>query len=689
MVYLLVFSICFAVILALVALYRYGKIQTQHLIVSFSVMIAWSFSFMIVFTIPLDVTSTVYRQCKQEHNISIQVDKIFNSSSNIKNETGDESSFPCQKPWGMVSDEVFPKLWRIIYWSTQFLTWLIMPMMQSYLKAGDFNVKRKLKAALIDNVIYYGSYLFICGILLLDLALNPKVYLDWPKLKAIASSASNTWGLFLLILLLGYGLVETPRSFWNNAKPGYSLNYAYFKLSKLYTEKVEAEENVDDVLESLQAANHAIPNHHDQRPNIETILKKVPTELLDKAERNVRRDDSPSTVPSEKALTRIHKLVIKSLQTLQRAEALWNIQVNKVLHLEDIARNMNSVDRHFKSEFTKNRSKFVQMIYTPKLEWYWECFVKPPCLKVLCFITAFLSFLVVWSEITFFSREPVLSFFALLLEEAKGSYNFVQIELLSMITLCYLCYCAYSTVFRIKFLNLYYLAPHHQTNEHSLLFSGMLLSRLTPPLCLNFLCLVHMDSHILRVRIQETAYTQVMGHMDVLGIISDGFNIYFPLFLLAFCLATYFRSLGGNVLNALGFQQFIENETIVAEFIQEGKDLMTREKRKRQRAEEASNRRRDNRDRSMRDLSSSIYGRSSVFREPGDGLLRDNNVIDYSTTSDIEMRHSLSDEIHERFGISTQICSQPTIEFRGYETATDEDEEKRNIGPPRGLFDDV
>lgn len=109
----------------------------------------------------------------------------------------------CQKPWGMVPDDVFPNFWRIIYWSSQFLTWLVLPLMQSYLKAGDFTIKGKLRSALIDNAIYYGSYLLICGILLIYIALKPDVQLSWPKLKAIASSASNTWGLFLLVLLLG------------------------------------------------------------------------------------------------------------------------------------------------------------------------------------------------------------------------------------------------------------------------------------------------------------------------------------------------------------------------------------------------------------------------------------------------------------------------------------------------------
>lgn len=69
------------------------------------------------------------------------------------------------------------------------------------------------------------------------------------KLKAIASSASNTWGLFLLVLLLGYALVEVPRTLWNNSKRGYTLEYCYFKAAKLSVEKCEAEETVDDLLE--------------------------------------------------------------------------------------------------------------------------------------------------------------------------------------------------------------------------------------------------------------------------------------------------------------------------------------------------------------------------------------------------------------------------------------------------------
>lgn len=131
-----------------------------------------------------------------------------------------------------------------------------MPIMQSYSKAGDFTVKGKLKSALVDNAIYYGSYLFICGILLIYLAVKSDEFLDGAKIKTIASTASNTWGLFLLILLLGYALVEVPRSLWNDSKKGYKLTHCYFKAAKLSSEKCEAEESVDDILEVNKQRNY-------------------------------------------------------------------------------------------------------------------------------------------------------------------------------------------------------------------------------------------------------------------------------------------------------------------------------------------------------------------------------------------------------------------------------------------------
>lgn len=123
------------------------------------------------------------------------------------------------------------------------------------------------------------------------------------ELQTIGITAANTWGLFLLVLLLGYGLVEIPRSYWNASRHGHLLIKTYFKASKLMTEKADAEENLEDVMEvgdghekgctliyfqlrcfmlhpivSLQEVrkiSESIKYNHPLRKYVDTILRKV------------------------------------------------------------------------------------------------------------------------------------------------------------------------------------------------------------------------------------------------------------------------------------------------------------------------------------------------------------------------------------------------------------------------------
>lgn len=707
----LITEVVFAFILAASILYRYGNWFRHHIFVTLSVLLAWYFSFLIIFVLPLDVSSTAFRQCVED-NIS----QNYLNLSDIANTT--VSPIPCKEPWSNVPADVFPNLWRIVYWSSQCLTWLVMPMMQSYIKAGDFTVRGKLKSALIDNAIYYGSYLFICGILLIYLALKPGIHLDGQQIKAIASSASNTWGLFLLVLLLGYALVEIPRNLWNSSKQGYVLNHSYFKAAKLSSDKCEAEETVDDVLESLQAICIAVRPGHPLHAYLETIIQKVPTELRDRMSRRQLPDDTPTDVPSEKALVRLHRQVIKSLQTLQRTETQWNILVEKIFDLEDLHKNQVSRDRRFKHTFHKERSSLARVFYNPTIEWYCKCVFHSYTQKLMAIICGSLSLAVVWSEMTFFNQHPVLSIFANIVNVAKLKYEYLTIEVMSTVIIAYLCYCAYSTVLKIRVLNLYYLAPHHQTNEYSLIFSGMMLCRLTPPLCLNFLGLIHMDSHVIKNKVLETHYTQVMGHMDVISIISDGFNIYFPILIFALCVATYF-SLGSRVLSMLGFQQFVGDDELTTDLVDEGRELIKREKRRRQRAEESMTRRREfqerfnvgngnNRYRSMRNSTDTVRPHRDESRDSSRaGLLRAAEPLDYYagtrySADEIDTRLPAGDsmtDIDARFGASTRDHINDRYnsnsEAGGYQLDDSFEVFRSSTGtgrvgpPPRGIFDDV
>lgn len=104
----------------------------------------------------------------------------------------------------------------------------------------------------MKNHLTQFHFTFLWGKFTYQLSAYVFVFVFFPlrnQLQTIGIAAANTWGLFLLVLLLGYGLVEIPRSYWNGAKRGYLLMKTYFKAAKLMTEKADAEETLEDVME--------------------------------------------------------------------------------------------------------------------------------------------------------------------------------------------------------------------------------------------------------------------------------------------------------------------------------------------------------------------------------------------------------------------------------------------------------
>nr|XP_033788717.1 G-protein coupled receptor-associated protein LMBRD2 isoform X2 [Geotrypetes seraphini] len=565
-------EIVFVFFLALFILHRYGDFKKQHRLVILATLLAWYLCFLIIFILPLDVSTTIYNRCINRHAVTVAPVNF---------------SQPHTTTLPAVNGTI-PAIPRRI----------LLPFMQSYARSGGFSITGKIKTALIENAIYYGTYLLIFGAFLIYVAVNPNLHLEWSQLQTIGIAAANTWGLFLLVLLLGYGLVEIPRSYWYGSKKGYLLMKTYFKAAKLMTEKADAEENLEDMMEEVRKVSECIKYNHPLRKCVDTILRKCPPEYQEKMGRNMDDyedfDEKQNNYPSEKSLVKLHKQVIYSVQRHRRTQVQWKILLEQAFYLEDVAKNESSATRQFVHTFPPQEPEnyLFRRFYTPTVEWYWECLLQPWSYRILAITLALFSAVVVWSECTFFSTKPVLSLFAVFIQQAERTYNYIYIEMACFLTIFFLSICVYSTVFRIRVFNYYYLASHHQTDAYSLLFSGMLFCRLTPPLCLNFLGLTHMDGSISHQDNRPTAYTMIMGSLRVLPFIADGFYIYYPMLVVILCIATYF-SLGTRCLNLLGFQQFMGDNDMTSDLTDEGKELIRREKRKRQRQEDGETRRRE------------------------------------------------------------------------------------------------
>ncbi|CAF2502794.1 unnamed protein product [Rotaria sp. Silwood2] len=107
-----------------------------------------------------------YRECVTSKSATIST--IITDNLNQSNSVEDS----CPRPWSFVDSKSYEVLWRIIYWTSQFLTWLVLPFMQSICQTGEFYLKGKIRYALRSNLFYYGTLLLIFGILVIYVAIN-------------------------------------------------------------------------------------------------------------------------------------------------------------------------------------------------------------------------------------------------------------------------------------------------------------------------------------------------------------------------------------------------------------------------------------------------------------------------------------------------------------------------------------
>lgn len=318
--------------------------------------------------------------------------------------------------------------------------------MQSYSMTGDFTTIDRLKSAIRANLIYYSSLGAIFTVLLIYVIFKNGI--DFANLKVIAISSSNTWGLFLLVILLGYGLVELPRILISRSKHFQSLSRHYFQVGKLNAEKCEAEEKLDDVLEEIHQVYTVLGTneHSPLKHYLAKIVDKCPPDWKRRSNAFRRQaaasnsiydtDRSKSQDYDLQTMIRLHKKVIKAVHYHRQITCRWNHLITEVIELEDVARNyMDNQSvfpvKIFKSTLPKERS-FFHTIYTPKVEWYWKCLVKVWMFRVIGLLAALLSASIVWSEITFpiAAFAPRMSIFAYFVDtfESAQQYFFLEVS---------------------------------------------------------------------------------------------------------------------------------------------------------------------------------------------------------------------------------------------------------------------
>ncbi|KAK3818784.1 MAG: LMBR1-like membrane protein-domain-containing protein [Benniella sp.] len=515
----------------------YGNRAEHAWYVSLIAFISWFFPFFVIVLVPLDLASTLSQQCKGEE---------------------------CTEPLLFVSSEFLVAAWRMIYWSSFVLTWAMIPLLQVYTQSGEFTVMKRLRHAIRYNIIYQ---LIIGAVALLGLV-YVWYYQGTSNLRAYIMALSNSWGLILVIVFMGYGMVDVPRRLWHKGDNARELRRLAFQASVVKDRRQDTEDEVLHVAKELSVVCHKVQLSDPLRPYVDQMVegfpavrgvqfessRTVPSITSSQSHRGDpggaaigssrfasglstggRKHFTDALVPAtvtEKYLADLNARIKRALRMNDRWTAIWQNLLKAGFLAQDIQENADSPEKKFRSTLRPLASKPKE--WELSFEWYWHLKLRPVLLRSFAIFCAVLSLLIVWSEMTYQNINPILSVIGLLVQLARDQMSYGAIEAISFLTMLYMCTCAYLSLMKMKLLSNYVLVPNHHTDEPTLLFIGSYLCRLTFPLVYNYLTI---SSH---GKEDNTEFAAYMGKIDMVPFLGE-FNYYMPYVILAPVLITLFN----------------------------------------------------------------------------------------------------------------------------------------------------
>ncbi|KAI8074567.1 LMBR1-like membrane protein-domain-containing protein [Gongronella butleri] len=530
-----VLTITMLLVLVCFSVSHYGNFRKQPWYVSVTCILGWFFPFWIVLLLPMDMASMLYDKC----------------------EGG------CREPLTHVSATTLYVAWRTIYWTSFCLTWFTIPMMQAYVNTGEFNVVSKLRTALRVNLKFYSIYVVV-GLIGLVYLVFKGGYTTWAKLQSFVMAMANSWGLFLVIMFMGYGCVAVPRELWFSGMLKHRLEELCKKAPRAKEECMDSELEYDELAKTINTISHR-PLRHD--PHLHRLVDQTVARFP--FARNPTYADPDHTLPvpsqiTEEYLVDVNRRMIWAERNKERKSALWNNLLHEAFYLQDIETNRSNSDRRFRSSLRPSVEGTFWSNMLLRAEWWWVIVFRSRVYRALAVFAAIFSVCMLWSELTFNIQSPLVSIVGLTVRAYSQEYNYAGVEIVSFFILAWMCISVYTSLFKVRFFNLYLLIPHHHTDPNSLLWFTSYMCKMMAPLCYNYINLLGSANG----GEDDTVFSKFMGKANLVPFLGNVFIDWFPVVILIPALAAFFQSHWFGMSSTDGDEEHGDLNVDVAEGLQ-------------------------------------------------------------------------------------------------------------------------
>ncbi|GAV83164.1 LMBR1 domain-containing protein [Cephalotus follicularis] len=462
--------------------------------VLFSVGYTWFCSLSIIILVPADIWTTLSHPPNYEHSGGI--------------------SF----------------FWSWSYWSTFLLTWAVVPLIQGYEDAGDFTMTERLKTSVHVNLVFYliVGFIGLFGLILL-IMMKP----NWTG-GGLAMALSNTFGLVTGAFLLGFGLVEIPKSIWRNADWTTRQKVLSHKIAKMAVRLDDAHQELSNAIVVAQATSNQMSKRDPLRPYMNVIDNMLVQMFREdpsfKPQGGRLGENDMDYDTDEKSMATLRRHLRGAREEYYRYKSEYMTYVMEALELEDTIKNYerrSSTGWKYISSFRPVRNGRIGDLLDT-MEFIWRCILTKQLEKLLAVILGTISAAILLAEATLLPSVVDLSLFSILINSVQKQEVLVQV--FAFVPLVYMCVCTYYSLFRVGMLMFYSLTPR-QTSSVNLLMICSMVARYAPPISYNFLNLIHLDGK------RTTIFEERMGNIDTaVPFFGTGFNKIYPLIMVIYTL---------------------------------------------------------------------------------------------------------------------------------------------------------
>ena len=239
-------------------------------------------------------------------------------------------------------------LWATAYWTTQVLTWCVIPLAQCASDAGDATALGRLRTAAADCARFYGLVAAAVGAGVVALLAGGR--LRWRDLPSLAVVLVNAYGLVAVVLLLGAGLVGIPKQLWRAADARGSASLAYLRVGAAASRLSAAAAEARTVATVLAAASAATPRRDPLRAQVDGLCELAEQTAPFVPSRDAARDASGRVAlegltdadldagGDERSLAALGRRLIRSTGAYGGAAAQYAAAVRAAARAEAVAR---------------------------------------------------------------------------------------------------------------------------------------------------------------------------------------------------------------------------------------------------------------------------------------------------------------------------------------------------------------